>query len=666
MEAAGHRNVCTSMYRVLIDHKIFQHGVAVFLSCPDLVGLASTCKAMSASPALYLLTERCAYNLACYYGSPRNFSVERLRHLRSLIVDITVVPEDEFAWDLLKSSFLVNLAYHTKCRLYPGSLGVGLKEIMLSDYDTQLVEGVLPPNLHKLTLCAYNKPLCRRVLPPSLTMLDMGFEFNQPLDLHVFPRSLTCLNLGHMFAQTLNVGVLSCCLNLTSLDVGSAFNFVLEEGVFPCSLTELTLGHRFDKPLGEHVLPEGLKSLSIGDSFNQPLDVGVLPESLESLCLGESFNHFIHVGVFPLSLTSLKFVDKSHMSDCKEFVLTWSFNHPLLEGALASVLTELDLSCNFNCPIEEDVLPKTLKVLRFGVLFNFPLNDGVLPASLEKLKFTNRARFNHPFYWGDLNSNLRCLKLGWYFNHPFHVGVLPSRLKSLRVGHDYNHEFVKDALPPSLTKLHSWAKVHKPFAEGALPNGLETLVLLSYCDWSVNVGVLPKQLLHLTMIGNYVDLYLDCFPRNLRSLELGWKYFPYPIVEGDLPQCLKFLWIGHNYHHDLDVTALPKYLECICVGQHLRNYFEWMKRKHPKSLLLAALKVTDNCGALTCFCFVYCNTDFISCQMHTAISSMTISRTFAYLVSDGMKKHSTIMNKRLFYRRFDFTFDVNIYFGCLL
>ena len=181
-------------------------------------------------------------------------------------------------------------------------------------------------------------------------------------------------------------------------------------------------------------------------------------------------------------------------------------------------------------------------------IFNNQLLDFLDDASLDKLK-------------GNMVSNKQ--------NTNIHNKIVSRRI--------YNFDdYLK--LPEQDRKHVKYIIYDNPHSRinaGVLPNGLKYLDILCGYDYSFDVGVLPKNLTHLTVKGSFCRAFTneDYFPDGLTYLETGWGYDK-PFLPGVLPDNLQVLKLGSAYNHTFLPGVLPKYLQHLRLGDCYNKPFD--------------------------------------------------------------------------------------------
>jgi hypothetical protein len=236
-----------------------------------------------------------------------------------------------------------------------------LKTLTLYNFNSSILEGVLPTSLTELTFdYMFNKSINKGVLPTSLIKLTFGDRFNKVINKLVLPSSLTELTFGTFYSKTFGT--------FYSKAFGGTFNQQIAEHVLPESLTKLTFGYRFNQIINENVLPTSLIILKFGIEYNQPIYENVLSSSLKELIFGWQFNQPINENVLPASLKEIRFGRY--------------FNQPIKKNVIPLMLEKLKFSMNFNRSIKNINTP-ILRSLSFGMYFDKEIIK--LPPVLEEL-----------------------------------------------------------------------------------------------------------------------------------------------------------------------------------------------------------------------------------------------------------------------------------------
>lgn len=169
---------------------------------------------------------------------------------------------------------------------------------------------------------------------------------------------------------------------------------------------------------------------------------------------------------------------------------------------------------------------------------------------------------------------------------------LPANLIKFEV---FNHELCKFKLPPSLEYLKHWTNCNQKIVK--LPQTIKKLCLNGKIKFKIHR--FPKNLKYLSFKGQYTHC-LDNLPYgllilinycemvNIKSLPSTLIYLDFDVAknisyENDfyqcLPQSLKFLNLGQNFHN-LHLIQLPNKLEILVIG----NTFIRTLEQLPKTL----------------------------------------------------------------------------------
>ncbi|GAM19678.1 hypothetical protein SAMD00019534_028530, partial [Acytostelium subglobosum LB1] len=330
----------------------------------------------------------------------------------------------------------------------------------------------------------------------------------------------------------------------------------MTQGYLPSSLTKLVIGE-YDHELQPGSLPPSITELK-AKNFRHKLKPGVLPPSLTTLTLG-SPPYMIRPHILPSSLITLTIKSIDGFRNSSPFAL----------GSLPDSLQTLILSDEFNQNlVSKDILPVSLTALHFGDQYYYPLPPGVLPSTLLILKFSKESEFYHSLDPGSLPNSLHTLRLGSGFNDPLVPGSLPDSITKLTFGANFN-QTIHGRLPLFLTTLKFGISFDKPFTKGSLPRMLRSLQL--GFDYKSNIftpGLLPSSLDTLVLRrAPFKRLTTTQIPLSLTRLDFGGPKFNMRFRKAILPETLKWLRLGRDFNHEIN---LPRGLTHLTLNSMIQ------------------------------------------------------------------------------------------------
>lgn len=327
----------------------------------------------------------------------------------------------------------------------------------------------------------------------------------------------------------------------------SQFQLQLYEFNLLASLEYLEFDQYFNKSLKGIKWPN-LKTLVLGNTFNQPIEQNNLPSILEILKFGTDFNQPLGENTLPKSLKRLQF--------------GFYFNYLFTENVLP-VLEYLEFgryfNHSFNASIKRNKIRRSLsevapslKTLECSRNFTIELDETALPRTLETLIFNGSYKYS--FRKNVIPNGLKHLDLGLKFNKQFNN--VTSTLESLKMSYYFNNSLSDIMFPIRLQKLVFGVSFNRIIKQGELPNSLTYLDLGTSFNQVITKGVLPEGLLHLEF-GHYFDESIFSLPSTLKHLTFryrfgfskrrGYEYVQKKLLYCDLPEGLLYLDLGYYY-----------------------------------------------------------------------------------------------------------------------
>eukprot|EP01132_Coremiostelium_polycephalum_P003804 gene3804-4733_t len=425
----------------------------------------------------------------------------------------------------------------------------------------------------------------------SLKHLDISIK-SIPNDILIFPMGSIPSGVEHLRIQ-----------GYSPLRNYPSFEGALEIGSIPDTVSTLVIDHPFIKHDPHRLVPGSVTDLTISVPYYRAGDLDFIPKSVKRLefsfrdewscedllpgCIPEgitslSFSYFfendskLHPGVIPNSVKVLKMIYNSSM--------------PLDPGTFPESIQELTINCSsmrtdFQTNLLSGVVPKSILNLEFTGNLAGPVlsNSGIIPSTLTKLivgePFTENTQLPQ------MLEHLECK-----FNR-IPVGFLPGHLKSI-VFRGPIKEIQPNAIPPSVESISFIYVIEFPITQGILPPNLLNLTLsgvssstpfpvlpnslvklyFTKCNQPIPVGFFPPLLEHLELEGidgnngvigklpstNLVSLHLTTIPLNSYDIPRSVKYLDYKTlyIPPDFGQQIYNLFLHSNSQLQIKLSNL--------------------------------------------------------------------------------------------------------------